>query len=157
MRKLAFTCLAILACTSCGTAATGDPPPATSSVKPVMQTQTTPALAGTRWKFISAAGNAVPAPVTATLRFDAHGHVSGRAGCNSYGARYTLAADGTFHVGAVMSTKMACLQPAGAMQAEHGVMTALQEVARLKRDGDTLELLDAAGKELATLQVQPSS
>lgn len=107
-------------------------------------------LDGTNWKFVEVAGTAVPADVTATLRLK-DGRASGKAGCNAYGASYQIAADGTAHFKQGMSTKMACLQPAGAMQVEHGVFQALQHTVRVERDGANLSLLDAAGKPLAKL------
>lgn len=107
-------------------------------------------LDGSNWRFVEVAGAAVPPKVTASLRFR-HGRASGKAGCNAYGAGYHIAADGTASFQRAMSTKMACLQPAGAMQAEHGVFAALQHTARVERNGGSLTLLDASGQALAKL------
>ncbi len=162
MRWIPFVLMAAMALAGCGVNATRDaapaaPPPAATAPSAPSAAAIAGGLAGTSWQFSTVAGVPVPAAVTATLRFDASGHISGRAGCNSYGAPYTLTDDGTLHVGGVMSTKMACLQPAGAMATERGVFAALRAAARLQRDDDTLTLLDASGNPLATLHPQPSS
>lgn len=127
----------------CSAYAARDPAPVASSN---MSTN----LDGTDWRFVEVAGTAVPAGVTATLRLK-DGQASGKAGCNAYGASYQIAADGTAHFQQTLSTKMACLQPAGAMQVERGVFAALQHATRVERDGGNLSLLDASGKPLATL------
>ena len=107
-------------------------------------------LRGTEWRFIEIQGAAVPDGVVATLRLRGN-RASGKAGCNSYGASWQVSADGSARFGEIMSTKMACLEPAGAMQVERGVFGVLQRTARLRRDGDNLVLLDASGKPLAKL------
>lgn len=107
-------------------------------------------LDGTDWRFIEVAGRAVPADVTATMRFK-DGRISGKAGCNAYGASYSIKPDGSAHFQQGMSTKMACLTPPGAMQVEHGVFAALRTATKAEiRDGRLL-LLDSAGKSMAEL------
>lgn len=76
---------------------------------------------------------------------------SGKAGCNAYGASWEMHADGRAKFGAAMSTKMACLTPAGAIRVERGVLDALQHPVHLRRNGGTLVLLDASDKPLAKL------
>ena len=107
-------------------------------------------LQGTEWRFIEIGGTAVPDDVVATLRLRGN-RASGKAGCNSYGASWQMTADGGTRFGEMMSTKMACLEPAGAMRVERGVFNALQKTARLRRDGDNLVMLDVFGKPLAKL------
>lgn len=80
------------------------------------------------------------------------GRASGRAGCNSFGAAWELADGGSIRFSKLMSTKMACLEPAGAMRVGHGVLAALRHAERIERDGGALVLLDGAGKRLATLE-----
>lgn len=92
----------------------------------------------------------MPNGVNATLHLR-DGRASGRTGCNAYGATWEMHADGRAKFGAAMSTKMACLTPADAMQVERGVLDALQHTAGLRRDAETLVLLDASGKPLAKL------
>jgi heat shock protein HslJ len=113
-------------------------------------------LAGTRWHFIKAAGHDIPPAVRATLAFGSDGHVSGHAGCNGYGGPWT-ASNGALHFGGMISTKMACLQPAGAMQAEHDVFAALREAAAARMRDRQLILLDANGAAIATLEAQDGS
>lgn len=107
-------------------------------------------LRGTEWRFIDIEGTAVPNGVVATLRLRGN-RASGKAGCNSYGASWQTSPDGSTRFGETMSTKKACLEPAGAMQVERGVFDALQRTTRLRREGGSLVLLDASGKPLAKL------
>lgn len=108
-------------------------------------------LDGTDWRFVEVAGTQVPTPVTATLRVRGD-RVSGRAGCNNFGARYQVGADGHGSFSQVISTKMACLEPPGAMQVEHQIFEVLPRVARMElRDGE-LALLDSGGAALARLE-----
>ncbi|HET9835336.1 MAG TPA: META domain-containing protein [Rhodanobacteraceae bacterium] len=110
-------------------------------------------LAGTQWRFVRLDGHKVPPAVKATLVFESNGHVSGRAGCNSYGGPWS-ASNGALHFGGMISTKMACLQPAGAMQAEQAVFAALREAVRAQMRDGRLILLNANGDPLALLQPQ---
>jgi heat shock protein HslJ len=144
--------MAVLMVAGCGTQAAREPafaePPAAS--EPVAGT-TMAKIDGTQWRFVEVAGSPVPAAVTATLRIRG-GRISGRAGCNSFGAKYLADADGTGSFSQIMSTKMACVEPAGAMDVEHRIFEALPKVSRMDlRDGE-LALLDAAGKALARLE-----
>lgn len=151
MRQVVFVLLAVIGVAGC-------------SVQPVQGAARTPTgssaaaldnvqpgdLHGTSWRFVEIEGTAVPNDVIATLRLRGN-RASGKAGCNSYGASWQMSADGGTRFGETMSTKMACLEPAGAMQVERGVFDVLQHAVRLRRDGDDLVLLDATGKPLATL------
>lgn len=121
--------------------------------------QTTPGplrLAGTRWHFVRLDGHDVPGTVHATLRFESNGHVSGHAGCNGYGGPW-MASNGALHFGGMISTKMACLQPQGAMSTEREVFAALRDTARAQIQRGQLVLLDEKGAALATLQAQGGS
>jgi heat shock protein HslJ len=110
-------------------------------------------LDGSQWRFVELDGQPVPAGVDATLRLR-HGHASGKAGCNTYGARYHVATDGTAGFTQTLSTKMACLQPAGAMHVEQGVFNAFRNTAKVAVADGVLVMLDAGGKPLAKLQRQ---
>jgi len=110
-------------------------------------------LAGTQWKFVKFDGHDVPPAVNATLVFESNGHVSGHAGCNGYGGPWE-ASNGALHFGGMISTKMACLQPPGAMQTEHDVFTALRATESARMQDRQLILLDASGSALATLEPQ---
>ncbi len=149
MRPIALMLMVSLAVTGCAAQAARDPAPSSSAASPASTTHAD--LDGTEWRFVEINGTTVPKGVTATLRL--HGsRASGRTGCNAYGASFEAAADGSAKFGQAMSTKMACLKPAGAMDVERGVLDALQHTARIERQGDSLTLLDASGKPLAKLQ-----
>lgn len=154
MRMFPIVMAVALAMWGCSVHAARDPAPApaASASAPVAPASAGVAgLDGTAWHFVEVAGVAVPAGVTATLRLH-NGRASGKAGCNAYGASWQVAPDGGTQFGMLISTKMACLAPAGAMQVERGVLDALRRAARVQRDGDSLVLRDASGKPLAKLQ-----
>ena len=150
MRPIPVMLVAALALSGRVAQAARDPaPPPAASASAVTQAN----LDGTEWRFVEVNGTQVPNGVNATLRL--HGsRASGRTGCNAYGASFETAADGSAKFGQAMSTKMACLTPAGAMNVERGVLDALQHTARIERQGESLTLLDASGKPLAKLQQQ---
>lgn len=141
MRPIAFAFAVTLFLAACASAAPRAPAPG-----PLQ-------LAGTQWKFVKVDGHDVPPAVKATLVFESNGHVSGHAGCNSYGGPWT-ASNGALNFGGMLSTKMACLEPAGAMSTEREVFAALRDTARARMQGQELVLLDANGAALATLQAQ---
>ena len=145
----AMTVLLATAAMLCGCAQAARDP-ATASAAASSQMSAPSNLDGTDWRFVAVAGHVVPAGVNATLRLRGR-HAAGRTGCNAYGASFEIATDGSAKFGQIMSTRMACLAPAGAMQVEHGVLEALQHAARVERQGDALVLLDASGKPLAKL------
>ncbi|TAN07883.1 MAG: META domain-containing protein [Rhodanobacteraceae bacterium] len=157
MRTTPMVLMFALAMTGCAVHAARDPEPAPPiSSAASASDMATSNLDATAWRFVEVAGRPVPAGVHAILRLRA-GRASGKAGCNSFGATWQQSADGGAVFGQVMSTKMACMQPAGAMQVEHGVFAALRDAARIERDGDSLVLLDASGKPLARLAPDTAS
>ena len=145
---------AVAAAMLCGCAAQGARGPALASAPAAASSSATGTemakLEGTAWRFVEVVGTPVPNGVHATLHLR-DGRASGKAGCNAYGASWEMHADGRAKFGAAMSTKMACLTPAGAMRVERGVLDALQHPVHLRRNGGTLVLLDASGKPLAKL------
>lgn len=150
MRMTSFLTAAALCMAGCAAqTALASPAPAPAASAASLATAQAN-LDGTQWRFIEVNGVAVPAGVTATLHLH-DGRASGKAGCNAYGAAWERSANGSTKFGSTLSTKMACLQPAGAMQVERGVFDALGRTARIQRNGDTLVLLDATGKPLAKL------
>jgi heat shock protein HslJ len=95
-------------------------------------------LSGTQWTL----ANANP---TITLTFD-DTHATGSGGCNTYRAPYTVAGSGlTF--GPAISTKRACLDPAGNTQ-ETSYFSALGNVKSFSISGDRLTLRNAAGEAI---------
>ena len=67
-----------------------------------------------------------------------------------------VAADGRAEFEQTLSTKMACLQPAGGMHVERGVFNAFRNTAKVAIVDGKLVMLDATGNALAKL-VQTAS
>ena len=157
MRPIPVLLMAALAVTGCAAQAARDPAPvqaapatAPSSASSNMDLAS---LNDSEWRFVELDGQPVPAGVNATLRLRG-GRAAGKAGCNAYGARYQIAADGSAGFQQTLSTKMACLQPAGVMRVEQGVFNAFRHTAKVAIVNGDLLMLDAAGKPLAKLQRQ---
>jgi heat shock protein HslJ len=156
MRQVVFVLLAVTGVAGCAAQPvqrTAQASVGSSAATP--EAQAPGNLRGTDWRFAEIGGTAVPDDVVATLRLRGN-RASGKAGCNSYGASWQMSADGSTQFGQTISTKMACMEPAGAMQVERGVFDALQHAVRLRRDGAGLVLLDASGKPLAKLAPEGS-
>jgi heat shock protein HslJ len=78
----------------------------------------------------------VPDDYRITLIFTGN-EVGGQA-CNHYGGRYQLSADGTFRLGAMSMTEMACAEPM--MTVEAAYHAALNDVRAVAREGEVLTL-----------------
>ena len=105
-------------------------------------------LAGTRWvliKYLSPDGDdvTVPASVTPTAEFTAD-TMSGRSGCNTFSAGYTLDGD-NFTLTEVASTMMACEEPMASVETAYLAALAVLDKAALLDDGN-LQLWDSGGK-----------
>ena len=105
-------------------------------------------LAGTRWvliKYLSPDGTAVtvPSSVTPTAEFTADS-MSGRAGCNTFNAGYTLDGD-SFTLSAISQTQMACEEPMASVETAYLAALAVLDKAALLDDGN-LQLWDSGGK-----------
>lgn len=153
MRAFPFVVMAALLVSACAAGGVQPPAPSTSAgsapLAPAADSSSI-RLDGSHWRFVKVAGAAVPAAVVATMRF-ADGRASGKAGCNAYGATYDVAGNGVAHFQQTLSTRMACLQPHGAMQVEQGIFAAFRRTAKVELGNGTLRLLDAGGQPLATL------
>ena len=90
----------------------------------------------------------VPWDVLATANF-ADARVSGSTGCNRYSGSYTITDDGALSISEVVSTMMACLPEADAV--ERAMLTALDRTVRAKLGVDRLSLIDADGRRAAAL------
>lgn len=97
-------------------------------------------LAGADWVLAGQSGRQAP-----YLRFDA-GRVGGLGGCNRFGGRYELTGD-ALSFSPLMATRMACRPDL--MKAEQDFFDMLGKVKAMKLDGDTLQLLDGEGQQLA--------
>jgi heat shock protein HslJ len=71
--------------------------------------------------------------------------IGGYSGCNWYGMRRDTAARG------VEMTARACMRPAGVMEQEQRLVSALTKGATAVRSGDTLNVRDSAGGSVLTL------
>ena len=153
-RKIAVI-WAILALTAIGLAAcsaiTVEPAPA----EPPRAEAAATGLENRPWRLVSYA-NAQSETVTAqeepaaVITFE-DGGVGGTSGCNSFFGSYTL--DGDFiAIEQIGSTLMACPDPL--MQQEQDFLAALSAAAGYAVEGETLQLLDAAGNAVATFTPQ---
>ena len=108
------------------------------------------ALEGVEWELEESIGPdselvQVPPAVLATANF-ADARVSGSTGCNRYSGSYTITADGALSISEVVSTMMACLPEADAV--ERAVLNGLDRTVRAQLGVDRLSLIDADGREL---------
>jgi copper homeostasis protein (lipoprotein) len=107
-------------------------------------------LEGSSWALASIrdeAGDMAPAlpgaVVTAHFQID---QISGESGCNTYSGSYAV--DGNkLRFGALATTRQACPE-ADIMKQESAFLSALEQVASYKIDGDRLELRDGKGDSL---------
>ena len=105
-------------------------------------------LAGTSWRAIGinngrGAVASVVRGTTVTLAFDANGHASGSAGCNSFKAGYEANAP-KLRFGAPAATRKMCAGE-GVMEQEAAFLAALESVDTMRFEGDRLELRAADG------------
>jgi heat shock protein HslJ len=90
------------------------------------------------------------AGVSAAFSFLPEGTIEGFGGCNNFSGGYSVDGE-SIAIGPLMSTQMACPDPAGSF--ETWLLVALDNAATWSVNGDTLELRDADG----ALQVQAQS
>ena len=108
-----------------------------------------PAFAGTTWAAIgidngrgAVAGVVAGTEVTATFGDD--GRVTGSGGCNRYFGPYERAGE-ALRIGPLASTRMACLEPAGASEQEAAFFAALERATTWSIREDRLQLRAADG------------
>ena len=75
------------------------------------------ALGGTAWNLTEMGGTADFAHIVPTIEFGADGRVSGFAGCNTFSGTFTTEG-ATLTLGPLATTKIGCLRPASAVEAE---------------------------------------
>lgn len=109
-------------------------------------------LRGTYWKLVRLGDDAVAAAEgqrEASLVFDTEEpRVAGSGGCNRINGGFELEGD-RLRFGRMAATRMAC--PDG-MDQEQNFLAALARVQSHRIDGSHLELLDAAGKQVARFE-----
>ena len=101
-------------------------------------------LAGSSWEAIGynngkQAVTSVLAGTTLTAEFGQDGTLSGNGGCNTYSGPYKVAGK-QITIGPLVSTMMACADPAGVMDQEAQYLAALQSAATYRIEGAVLEL-----------------
>ena len=113
-------------------------------------------LAGTSWTLASLAGDdgtmipIVPG-TTVTAAFSVDGNVGGSAGCNHYGAGYTV--DGAnLAIEPAIRTEMYCNEPEGLMDQEDRYLALLTDVASYRVENDRLIFTDADGNDLLVFE-----
>jgi putative lipoprotein len=110
-------------------------------------------LAGTSWILESFGAADDPQPVLEdseiiTLLFDEQGGtLAGNAGCNQYQGSYEHD-DDQLSVGALISTRMACVEPEGVMEQERAYLAALQSAESYQAQDEQLTITYADDSEL---------
>ena len=107
-------------------------------------------LDGTAWVLASIPGRELANGAPATLQFR-QGRAGGRDGCNQYSGMFR-AGTSKLEFSSLTSTLMAC--PPGVQQQAQWFTDALQGTRAWRVADDRLHLLDAGGRELATLVAQ---
>jgi heat shock protein HslJ len=105
--------------------------------------QPSPAPIGS-WRATGIGGAVIPADVEVTATFGDDGRVSGRGGCNRYGASFTVTGP-DIAFGPIMSTRMACIGEGGRVEGLY--LAALEAVTAWAIDGATLTLTGPAGSD----------
>jgi len=87
---------------------------------------------------------------TTNLTFGDDGTVSGTAGCNTFHGSYTLDGD-NLKIGPLAATQKFCADPAGVMDQEHAVMSALEKATLVAVAGSGFKLNDDGGSTMVEL------
>ena len=112
------------------------------------QSESSAPLLDTTWVLTELANDPVPGPTgqrEASLRMQSEGHVSGWTGCNRFSGSYVLEGR-LLHFGPLAMTRMACPDGGGV---ETQYTKALEATRQYQIHGNTLDLLDAAGRNAA--------
>lgn len=113
-----------------------------------------PSLDGSAWVLSSMPGRILVADATPTARFE-HARVDGSDGCNRYSMPFK-AQGSTIEIGPMgPSTQMAC--PESTMAQAQAFTAALRSTRSFRRDGGSLNLLDASGAVVASFASQTQS
>lgn len=100
-------------------------------------------LTGTQWNLKTLAGNTVISERPLNVSFEDN-RINGFAGCNRFFTSYTQGADGSFSIGSIGATKMACGPERDAL--EQQFLTQLANIKQFSISRDQLYLLDAERK-----------
>ena len=105
-------------------------------------------LAGTQWKVMTLDGRSVLEGSVLTMEFKDSG-ISGNAGCNAYGASYTIVGK-KIRIKSAIMTLMACQDP-GVMEQEQRFMALLNQVASIQAGDKEMKLMNDQGETLILL------
>ena len=103
------------------------------------------AVEATIWTLDELAGEAVPDGVAVTLEYDGE-RISGNGGCNQYGAEAAFDAGAVTIDPEIMSTLMACDEPAAGVELRY--LEALPRAAAFVVNDSTMTISDADGESL---------
>jgi heat shock protein HslJ len=84
-----------------------------------------------------------------TLTLGEDGQLNGSGGCNNYSGSYEIDGD-AITIGPLVTTRMACQEPAGVMEQESAYLTALASAASYSTDRDNMEFTDSDGTTVVT-------
>lgn len=121
------------------------------AVDPAGASEPTLPLEESAWELSELPGRILVPERTATLRFE-RGRLYGTDGCNRYSGSYKTSPVGFELTAPVMSTKMACPEPA--MKQAEAFLSALADTRQARIEGQQLVLRSAGGEFLAALRVQ---
>jgi len=83
------------------------------------------------------------------------GQMKGSAGCNAYGAEYSIQARNGITFGSIERNLEACIEPEGVMQQEEQYLRTLWTVTSYQTEGEGLTLFDEQGKVLLQYERRP--
>ena len=127
--------------------------PATPNDRTATATADGNVLVGTAWRLISYGASEAQTPVMegteVTLEFEDQTRVGGSAGCNTFGANYTLTAEYGISITNTFWTEKACTAE-GVMEQEQQYLDALQRAGLFENTGDTLKIWYEDGRNVLT-------
>ena len=129
---------------------------ACASKPPATPAQPASSLAGIEWKLTQIGNEPLPAHPAGerapSIQFDQKSGASGYSGVNNFNGSY-MSDNSRLSFGPVVMTRRA--GPPAEMATESALIKVLGETRAYLVNGNTLELLDAAGKPLARFQATP--
>ena len=111
-------------------------------------------LDGTCWMLKKMEDQQVLAGTVISLEFK-DGQMKGSAGCNAYGAEYSIQARNGITFGSIERNLEACIEPEGVMQQEEQYLRTLWTVTSYQTEGEGLTLFDEQGKVLLQYERRP--
>jgi heat shock protein HslJ len=111
-------------------------------------------LDGTRWKLQNMKDHELLGSTSITLEFGGS-EIRGSAGCNSYGAEYTVQARNGIAIRSIERTLEACIEPEGVMQQEEQYLRILCDVTSYQAEGEGLAFWDEQGRILLQYERMP--